>query len=124
MLDGRPICVTGSRDATVKVWNIESGRLIHDLRGHATAVRCLEIAGNQIVSGSYDHTCRVSLTHSYRLELMFSSGRLIRGNAYMSCLDIRGRYMLSLSMAYGLLLVVPIRPSEFGPLVLGAYPPR
>jgi F-box and WD-40 domain protein CDC4 len=63
MLDGRPICVTGSRDATVKVWNIESGRLIHDLRGHATAVRCLEVAGNQIVSGSYDHTCRVSFFH-------------------------------------------------------------
>lgn len=60
MLDGRPICVTGSRDATVKVWDIDHGRMIHDLRGHADAVRCIEVAGNQIVSGSYDCTCRVS----------------------------------------------------------------
>lgn len=67
MLEGRPICVTGSRDSTVRVWDIEKGRMLHNLRGHSTAVRCLEVAGNQIVSGSYDHTCRVSLDQYRRL---------------------------------------------------------
>lgn len=57
------MCVTGSRDATVKVWNVEAGTLVHDLRGHSAAVRCLEVAGDQIVSGSYDATCRVCGIH-------------------------------------------------------------
>lgn len=84
MIDGRPLCVTGSRDATVKVWNIETGRLVHDLRGHAVAVRCLEVAGNQIVSGSYDHTCRVSLPfQGMRFRLMCSCGMWIRENVYL-----------------------------------------
>ncbi len=60
VIDGRPIAVSGSRDASLKVWDIEKGVLVHSLQGHLHSVRCIEIAGNQLVSGSYDCTCRVS----------------------------------------------------------------
>ena len=60
VLDGRPVAVTGARDATIRVWDIERGALLHNLTGHTHSVRCLEIAGHYCVSGSYDCTARVS----------------------------------------------------------------
>ncbi len=64
VIDGRPVAVSGSRDATLKVWDIEKGKLLHSLVGHQHSVRCIEVAGNQVVSGSYDCTCRVSSSGS------------------------------------------------------------
>lgn len=67
VLDGRPIAVSGSRDATLRVWNIETGQALHLLAGHEHSVRCIEISGNKVVSGSYDATCRVRyFTCSFR----------------------------------------------------------
>lgn len=60
VLDGRPVAVSGSRDSTLRVWDIEKGVLLHLLSGHQHSVRCIEVAGNKVVSGSYDCTCRVS----------------------------------------------------------------
>lgn len=60
VLDNRPVAVSGSRDATVRVWDLEKGEQLQVLRGHTDHVRCLEIYGNKAVSGSYDNTCRVS----------------------------------------------------------------
>jgi WD40 repeat protein len=119
MLDGRPICVTGSRDSSVKVWNIETGQLLHDLRGHAAAVRCLEVAGNQVVSGSYDTTCRVSRIFLLTTRLTFSCGTRIRENACMCSLDTFNRFTPSPLMGYGLSQEVLIPPPEFGQLVQG-----
>ncbi len=62
----KTIAVSGSRDATLRVWNIEEGRLLHSLAGHQASVRCMEISGNIIVSGSYDCTARVNI------EIFFS----------------------------------------------------
>jgi WD40 repeat protein len=59
VLEGRPLVVSGSRDATLRVWDVEKGVLVHLLAGHQHSVRCIEVAGNQVVSGSYDCTCRV-----------------------------------------------------------------
>lgn len=59
VLDNRPVAVSGSRDATVRVWDIEKGEQLQVLRGHTDHVRCLEVFGNKAVSGSYDNTCRV-----------------------------------------------------------------
>lgn len=61
VLHNRPIAVSGSRDGTVRVWDIQRGRALRVLAGHHHSVRCLDVCGNRIVSGSYDTTCRVSL---------------------------------------------------------------
>lgn len=59
VLDGRPLAVSGSRDGTLRVWDIARGQLVHLLAGHHHSVRCIEVAGNRVVSGSYDSTCRI-----------------------------------------------------------------
>lgn len=60
-INGRPVAVSGSRDSSLKVWDVQKGELMHTLAGHQHSVRCIEVAGNQVASGSYDCTCRVSL---------------------------------------------------------------
>jgi WD40 repeat protein len=68
--DGRQI-VSGSSDKTLKVWDLESGRLIHSLEGHTDSVRTLALStdGRHVISGSDDQTLKV-----WDLE----SGRLVR----------------------------------------------
>jgi F-box/WD-40 domain protein MET30 len=53
------IVATGSYDATIKIWDIESGKEIRTLRGHTSGVRCLQFDGSKLISGSLDHTLRV-----------------------------------------------------------------
>jgi WD40 repeat protein len=68
--DGRFI-VSGSEDRTVKVWELESGRLLRSLKEHADDVNAVAVSpdGRFIVSGSDDRTVKV-----WELE----SGRLLR----------------------------------------------
>lgn len=57
--DGRTI-VSGGRDATVRVWDVESRTPIATLRGHGDAVTAIAISrGGLIASGSGDRTVRV-----------------------------------------------------------------
>ncbi|KAI1707335.1 WD domain, g-beta repeat domain-containing protein [Ditylenchus destructor] len=49
------ILVSGSRDCTVRVWNIRDGCCLRTLYGHVAAVRCVQFDGCRIVSGGYDH---------------------------------------------------------------------
>ena len=63
VLHNRPIAVSGSRDTTLRVWDVQRGRLLRTLTGHDESVRCLDVCGNRAVSGSYDCTCRVSISH-------------------------------------------------------------
>lgn len=51
--------MSGSRDKTLRVWNIKTRQLVHLLLGHLHAVRCLASASDKIVSGSYDSTCHI-----------------------------------------------------------------
>ncbi|KAI7871462.1 WD40-repeat-containing domain protein [Spinellus fusiger] len=76
----QPLIVSGSRDATLKVWRLpnlneeeekeeradededtveKSPYLLHTLNGHAQSVRTLAAHGNTVVSGSYDYSVRV-----------------------------------------------------------------
>jgi F-box and WD-40 domain protein CDC4 len=59
VLHNRPIAVSGSRDGTLRVWDVRRGRMLRVLAGHADSVRALDVCGNRAVSGSYDRTCRV-----------------------------------------------------------------
>ena len=51
--------ISGSRDTTLRIWDIKTGTLKNTLSGHQASVRCLEICGDQVVSGSYDTTAKI-----------------------------------------------------------------
>lgn len=74
-----PVIITGSRDATLRVWKLPpevpdhitdeqldaagpdngGAYFLRSLQGHASSVRALSGHGNTVVSGSYDTTVRV-----------------------------------------------------------------
>ncbi|MBW4510083.1 MAG: WD40 repeat domain-containing protein [Scytonematopsis contorta HA4267-MV1] len=64
------ILVSGSRDKTIKVWQLETGELIHTLQGHRDGVYAVALSpDNQIIaSGSADKT--VKLWHLESGELL------------------------------------------------------
>jgi WD40 repeat protein len=51
--------ISGSRDTTLRIWDIKTGLCKNVLVGHIASVRCLEIHGDIVVSGSYDTTAKV-----------------------------------------------------------------
>lgn len=51
--------VSGSRDATLRVWDIIEGKCLHILVGHLAAVRCVQYDGKLVVSGAYDYMVKV-----------------------------------------------------------------
>lgn len=51
--------VSGSRDATLRVWDINGGACLHVLVGHLAAVRCVQYDGKLVVSGAYDYMVKV-----------------------------------------------------------------
>ncbi|MGW4774661.1 NB-ARC domain-containing protein [Nocardia sp. NPDC004278] len=67
--DGKHI-VSGSRDKTLRVWDLESGQLKRVVEGHEQEVKSLALTadGHRVVSGSFDGTVRVWNLASGRLE--------------------------------------------------------
>ena len=53
--------VSGSRDATLRMWDVETGECLHVLVGHVAAVRCVQYDGRLVVSGAYDYMVKVGL---------------------------------------------------------------
>ena len=51
--------ISGSRDQTLRIWDIATGCCTGILMGHQASVRCLEIHGDLVVSGSYDTTAKI-----------------------------------------------------------------
>jgi WD40 repeat protein len=53
--------LTGSLDATIKLWDLKSGALIYSFIGHKDAVNALAFhpSGNTFISGSADNTIMV-----------------------------------------------------------------
>lgn len=51
--------VSGSRDATLRVWDIIEGKCLQLLVGHLAAVRCVQYDGKLVVSGAYDYMVKV-----------------------------------------------------------------
>ena len=53
------ILATGSYDATIRIWDIETGRELRTLRGHTMGIRCLQFDDTKLISGSLDRTLRI-----------------------------------------------------------------
>ncbi|EDS36944.1 f-box and wd40 domain protein 7 [Culex quinquefasciatus] len=53
------VIVSGSRDATLRVWDVNEGTCLHVLVGHLAAVRCVQYDGRLVVSGAYDYMVKV-----------------------------------------------------------------
>ncbi|KIX03884.1 uncharacterized protein Z518_07437 [Rhinocladiella mackenziei CBS 650.93] len=53
------ILATGSYDATIKIWDLDTGQDLRTLRGHAMGIRCLQFDDNKLISGSLDKTLKV-----------------------------------------------------------------
>lgn len=51
--------VTGSYDASIRLWNLDAGILVRTFLGHSAGIRALQFDGNKIVSGSLDKTIKI-----------------------------------------------------------------
>ena len=60
---GYKTVVSGSRDTTLRVWDLQKGVSTKVLVGHSSSVRCLAVHGDIVVSGSYDYTAMVYFPH-------------------------------------------------------------
>lgn len=55
------VLVSGGQDKVIHVWNMETGELLRELKGHESSVECLSFDGSSelLASGSADFTVRV-----------------------------------------------------------------
>lgn len=53
------ILATGSYDATIKIWDLDTGEEIRTLRGHQMGIRCLQFDETKLISGSLDKTLKI-----------------------------------------------------------------
>ena len=51
--------ISGSADATVRIWDVDSGSCRFTCKGHSSRVSSLAICGNMILSGGDDRTVRM-----------------------------------------------------------------
>ena len=46
---------SGGDDKTIKIWDIESTKMLEELNAHENGVTCLAFANSELFSGSFDH---------------------------------------------------------------------
>ncbi|KAH8166273.1 hypothetical protein CIB48_g1936 [Xylaria polymorpha] len=85
--------VTGSYDASIRLWNLGSGSLIRTFLGHTAGIRALQFDGTKIVSGSLDETIKI---------WNWQTGQCLRTisnhNDALVGLDLAGKILASSSM--------------------------
>ncbi|KIJ89890.1 hypothetical protein K443DRAFT_597111, partial [Laccaria amethystina LaAM-08-1] len=67
--------VSGSADETVRIWNVTTGEVEAELKGHTGWVTSVAFSqdGSQVVSGSNDETVRIGNVTTGHSQLMFAS---------------------------------------------------
>ncbi|MEQ8788832.1 MAG: protein kinase [Pirellulaceae bacterium] len=73
------LIVSGGHDNTVRVWNMETGRLHKSLRGHGSWVRTAAFTGDSqwIVSGGYDQRVKLWNVEGYSESKVLQSRALL-----------------------------------------------
>ena len=56
--DGK-LAISGGRETTLKVWNLQSRKEVFTLAGHADTITCVATVGNKVISVSDDNTLKV-----------------------------------------------------------------
>ncbi|KAF7726541.1 hypothetical protein EC973_008672 [Apophysomyces ossiformis] len=81
---GQHVLVSGGCDREARVWNLNSGKLRHVLRGHSSTIRCLKMRDEKVVvTGSRDATLRIWDIESGTLKHLCVGHR-----ASVRCLDV------------------------------------
>ncbi|KAG7799875.1 hypothetical protein KL929_000791 [Ogataea haglerorum] len=57
--DNNNLLMTGSYDKTIKIWNVEAGKLLRTLTGHTRGVRTLAFDDQKLITGGLDSTIKV-----------------------------------------------------------------
>ncbi|KAI8338947.1 WD40-repeat-containing domain protein [Chlamydoabsidia padenii] len=85
------VLVSAGCDRDVRVWNLETGELLHVLRGHISTVRCLKMKDKKVVvTGSRDYTLRVwDIEKGTAKHVLYGHQNSVR------CLDISGNTCVS-----------------------------
>lgn len=74
--------ISGSDDATLRLWDLSSGQQVHMLTGHTDYVRSAAcISENALLSGSYDHTVRLWDTRAKAAQLTLDHGCVVESVA-------------------------------------------
>ncbi|KAF2492740.1 sulfur metabolite repression control protein-like protein SconB [Lophium mytilinum] len=93
------ILATGSYDATVKIWDIETGKEIRTLVGHEAGIRCLQFDETRLWSGSIDKTIKVWNWHTGECI------RTLKGHTSgIVCLNWDGNILASGSMDHKIIV--------------------
>lgn len=82
--------VSGSCDASVRVWDVVSGSCLHVLRGHKASISCLNILGDVLVTGSEDKSVRMWGMNSGQCMGSFTSH-----DDWLGCVAQKGKMVVS-----------------------------
>jgi len=83
-LNGKKI-ISGSKDTTLKIWDITTAACEHTLKGHSAPVTCVRFSadGSKVISGSIDSTIRIwDVFSGESLLTIFSGSGIINACAF------------------------------------------
>lgn len=97
--------VTGSRDRTIRVWDVESGQCLHVLRGHSRSILSMDVCseGDILVSGASDQMLGIwvwfgsaEAAEARRRGHLFEPYLIDKWDCHTTVMDVRlsDRYMV------------------------------
>jgi WD40 repeat protein len=79
--DGKMV-ISAAHDNTIKLWHVETGRLLQTMRGHGSLVRACAISpdGKWVLSGGYDERAKLWSIEGYE-EVRVLHGHVLKGHS-------------------------------------------